>query len=253
MIAALMILVVLAGVPPLTADQQEQLRRDDPAGQFEGPALRPLLENVLGWEPDELDSTGVVEPDYDALSTEPVASRGELCLIEGRFAGRARRFSLSQTGRWGGALTEWVLVVRDKPEQVAVIYFVDPENKLTAPHAGASVRVPARFYKVWTDTDQHGQPTDYLTFIARSPLHAASGKAPTRLGSALPLLLGVLVLALIYVFVLRLSRATSRRCRSAPNTAKSAGDAMLSDLPDTPLPDDPAEALERLATRQRDL
>lgn len=252
MIAALLITIAMAGVTPLTADQQAGLAVNDPADELEGPALYPLLDNVLAWEPGQADITGVAGPDYDALSAAPVVGRGGVYLVEGRFAGRARRFELSKTGRWGGALTEWVLIVRDDPQRVAVVYFVDPGQELETPRVGGSVRVPARFYKVWTDTDQDGRPTEYLTFIARSPLPVAAARSTARLGSALPLLLGVLILALVYVFVLRLSRSPGRQPRQAPETAKSTGDAMLSGLPDTALTDDPAEALEKLADRQQD-
>ena len=252
MIARLLILIALAGIPPLTPDQQAELAVDDPAEQLEGPGLRPLLEHVLAWDTTDAAYSLLPNPDYDALLADPTTGRGEAFLIEGQFAGRTRRFMLDQRGPWGKALTEWVLIVRDEPQQVAVVYFVDPDNSLQPPYSGEKVRVPARFYKVWTDTDQEGQPTDYLTFVARAPLSSSASSTQSRLGSAMPLLLGVLLLALIYVGVLRFSRSTRRPAQAGPVTVKSADDAMLSDLPEQALPDDPAEALQRLADRPHD-
>jgi hypothetical protein len=237
-----LILILATAVPPLTDAQQSQLNTAiDDSKRLEESALVPLLENVLTWD----DSIGdnLPRPDYDALLADPATYRGELCLIEGKFAGRTRRFNLNQTGQWGDALTEWVLIVRDEPQQVAVVYFIDPQNKLQPPPTGTQVKVVGRFYKVWADLDQLDQPTRYLTFIARSPSLTQAASQPNRLGSALPMLLGVLVLAMIYIFLRRLGKPPTQDLQPPAHTPKPPHDAMLSQ--------DPAQALRRLA-EQRD-
>jgi hypothetical protein len=281
MIAWAVILIAVTAVPPLTDAQRAQLDTAvDDSARLDEAALYPLLENVLTWErvdtsggdesggyesgADESggdesggdDEAGAVVPDYDALLADPAADRGELFLIEGRFAGRARRYGLMRKGGWGDALTEWVLVVRDEPQEVAVVYFVDPAGVIEAPGTGSRVRVVGRFYKVWADRDQDGKPARYLTFIARSPsTESVAAADPTGpVVWFLPVM--ILGLVVVYVFVRRAGRTSSGDERQARRGAGSADDAMLEDVApartDEPLPDDPAEALRRMAEQQRD-
>ncbi len=244
MIAWAVILIAVTAVPPLNDSQQAQLDTAiDDSPRLDESALYPLLENALAW--DDNNEAGAAVPDYDALLDDPIAGRGGLFLIEGKFAGRARRYRLVRKGEWGDALTEWVLVVRDEPEQVAVVYFVDPQDELIPPHTGSDVRVAARFYKVWADRDQDGNPTRYLTFIAASPSTTSAPAKPVFL--FLPMVGGVLVLAVVYLYVRRMSRPQTIDPTPDRQPAGSADDAMLSDGPAQPMPQDPAEALRRLA------
>lgn len=251
-----MILITLAGVPPLTDAQSAQLSTaaDDSARLDEG-ALYPLLQNVLTWEPGDKSGgeAGARVPDYDALLADPASMRGELFLIEGRFAGRARRFKLMRSGAWGEALTEWVLLVRDDPQEVAVVYFVDPDGSMKAPRSGTRVQVVGRFYKVWADTDQHGKPARYLTFVARSA-SLTTAETPSPVFIILPTLAVILALAVVFILLRRAGRVAQRRARSIHHKPELHDDAMLSGSADTsvgePLPDDPAEALRQMAKRR---
>jgi len=243
-----MILITLLGVTPLSHDQSAQLSTaaDDSARLDEG-ALYPLLQNAMTWEPG--DEAGAQVPDYAGLLADPAIGRGELFLVEGRFAGRARRYGLVRSGAWGRELTEWVLLVSDDPEQVAVVYFVDPQASMKAPSTGMRVRVVGRFYKVWADTDQLGAPARYLTFVARS---ASVGGVKTADKGYFAWLLLVVVMLLTggYIALRRMGRSprpTHRRPTMDDAAMLSHSEDLLSDQP---LPDNPAEALRRMAEQR---
>lgn len=234
------IALIFFAVPPLSDAQRDTLASaTDDGARLEEPAMQALLTNVLQW--DEADEAGAQVPDYTALLTHPAAGRGELYLIEGRFAGRARRYKFTQEHPGlGDALTEWVLVVREDPEEVAVVYFVDPEGALEAPATGAGVRVVGRFYKVWADRDRDDQPARYLTFVARSPKVLSSHAAATG-PPVLPMLLLIAVLAVAYLFIRRMGKPDRYDRHVPPARRRHPDDVILSD---------PAEALERLAEHQ---
>ena len=249
MIARALILISLLAVPPLTDSQQVRLdSAGDDSVQLEGPALAPLLENVLTWDPKGVDEAGARVPDYEALLADPVAGRGELFLIEGQFAGRARRYKLKHVGEFGDALTEWVILVRNDPVEVAVVYFVDPDGEIEAPGTGAKVRVVGRFYKVWADTDRDGNPARYLTFVARSAT-VVGGQTATRQSPLLPMLLLVVGLGVAYILIRRMSKPTPH-----PHRLSSIGDrdGMLSDPDGSDPPNNPAQALQRMAEKRDD-
>jgi hypothetical protein len=260
MIAGWMVLIALIGVPPLTDAQSAQLSTavDDSARLDEG-ALYPLLHNALTWEAGDTtggevgDHTGGRVPDYDALLADPKSQRGELFLIKGRFAGRARRFDLARSGAWGEALTEWVLLISDDPQEVAVVYFVDPDGTMNAPKPGTRVRAVGRFYKVWADTDQQGNPTRYLTFVARNA-SVVPTQARRPVIFMLPTLGVILTLSVVFILLRRAGRAAQNRDRGVHHGPGTRDDAMLSGSvdpsPGERLPDDPAEALRRMAQRR---
>lgn len=228
--------MILLAVPPLSPAQRDTLdTAADDSPRLDDAALYPLLENVLNW--DTGDESGARVPDYDALLSHPGEARGDLCLIEGRFTGRARRYGLVRSGPWGGALTEWVLLVREQPQEVAVVYFVDPQGKLEAPATGADVRVVGRFYKVWADRDQLGNPARYLTFVAGPP-KVAGGRAPARNLSMLPMLLLIAALGVVYVLIRRMGKPDQHDRPTRRSAPAPRDDAILSD---------PAEALQRMA------
>ena len=232
-----MILLFLAAVPPLTEDQLLQLDSvTDNHGQLLEPGLDALMSNVQLW--DSADETGARIPDYDVLLENPAVERGGLFLIEGRFAGRARRYTLGPTNTsWGDALTEWVILVRDDPEEVAVVYFLDPEGVIETPRTGASIRLVGRFYKVWADTDQDGEPTRYLTFVARSA--TVGGEQLTSGGSLMyPMLFIIVILGAVY-FLLRYQ--AKRTTQSLPRHA------MLSKPIGSQEEQDPAKALQAMS------
>ena len=245
MLAALLI-AILPGVVPLDAADRAQLEAVvDGAGPLEGPGLETLLSNVARWQPG--DESGAQVPDYDALLADPAAQRGELMLIEGRFAGRPRSIPLSHAGEWGGTLTEWGLIVRDDPELVAMVYLVDQPS--TTPVLGQRVRIAARFYKLWQSDNLHGQPTTFPTFIARQPrLLAQDDLAPTSRDGGANLAFWAVVLAAAFAFAIwRLTKLTARP-KPLPTRVQHDRDPPEPAI-NTGLPTDPAEALDELHRR----
>lgn len=248
-----LILAALAALalPPLTGDQRTQLdtARDRSPVLDEG-ALYPLLENVLAWGSN--DESDTPPADYDALLAHPATHRGDAVIIEGRFA-RSRRFGLARPGPWGEALTEWVILVREKPQEVAVVYFVDPGATMPTPPVGTPVRTVARFYKLWGDRDMRGEPATYLTFVGRFA-QVVKDEAPaanpiSRIWLLIPAVI-LLLIGLVFVKYLLRSRHTRIDRRRRDDAAARHGDAdRLHDLPPPSLPRDPAEALEELERR----
>lgn len=240
MVAALWILMSLMAVPPLTEPQQAQLDQvEDDTAELIGPGMDALVENALQWEAG--DEAGARVPDYAAMLDQPGEVRGDLFLLEGRFAGRARRIDLPQRGDWDETLTEWVLLVSDDPEQVVVIYFPDPADLMPAPATGANVRVVGRFYKVWADTDINGEPTRYPAFVARYP-QGVGGETAATTHPLTPMLLLIVVLGGVYILL----RFQTRRRR--PDMPRHA---MLFDSDTVEGTENPAEALRKM-TEQHD-
>ncbi len=234
MIAALLMLSTLVGVPDLTGAQRDRLAEVVDDERLEGPGMHVLIENTRHWEPD--DEAGARVPDYEAILTEPGAWRGELCLIEGRFAGRERQLSL--TGAEPGdedELTEWVVLVSDQPDDVVVVYFPDSEDSIKAPAVGAEVRTVGRFYKVWKDRDANGDRASYLTFIAGRPSVIGGQTGPTT-SPLTPMLILVVILGGVYVLL----RIQTRRV--TPAKPSHAHPTHTDDHSQ-----DPAEALQHLA------
>ena len=140
----LYVTVLIIGVPQLSDAGLAQLQAaTDRSARNDEAALYPLLRNALAWT--EGNEVGARIPDYDQLRRDAAEHRGQFFLIEGVFA-RQRPLILSRDGPWGQSIVEWVIRVRDEPEEVAVIYLVDPEARLPQPRPGTAVRVPARFY-----------------------------------------------------------------------------------------------------------
>ena len=256
-----MLCTVLAAVPPLSDAERRQLdSASDGSPRLDEGALYPLVRNALEWKQGE-SVRAHVNPDYARFHDEPAAHRGELYLLEGKFAGRAVRFGLQRSGPWGDALTEWVLIVNEDPERVAVVFLVDPEGELKAnpPRPGQSVRVPARFYKVWQAPDLKGRKTSFLTFVGRWPEKQGGGDAFTP-SMGIPEMVGLtLLLAAALAFILWRSRGISLRARPLPRQSARAEarqrgeDAEATDTfetDDEPLPTDPADALGELSRRR---
>jgi hypothetical protein len=234
------------GITPLSsADAAQLATASDDSPLLDEAALYALLRNVAQWPapgitttaPTPIDPSATAQPpaavsadepasapppDFSALLSHPADARGQLFLIQGRFA-RARRLPLSRPGPWGDALTEWVLLLRRDPDEVAVVYFVDPDAKLTAPALATEVQTLARFYKVWADTDLHGHPARYLTFVARAPGITNPVSAPNP-APAIPaarwMLLVVALLAVLFLFLRRLAAARAKTRASRRTVAR---------------------------------
>ncbi|MFW6060841.1 MAG: hypothetical protein ACODAQ_11720 [Phycisphaeraceae bacterium] len=257
----LVLLALLAALPPLSEAQREQLAdtTDRTAAVDEG-ALYALLPNVLEWRADD-EMAAMVNVNYQALLDEPAAYRGEVILLEGSFYGRSDRFALNRAGPWGEAVTMWVLALDDRLERMAVVFLVDPEGQwhTTPPRRGKRVQVPARFFKVWQQADNRGQATDYLVFVGRFPqvgaASGAGGAAGLGMAQLAQMVLLVVVFAGALIWILHRSRGISFRPRPLPRqeapVEPPASPTIEEDEPldEAALPDDPAAALDELSRR----
>ncbi len=249
---------LLQAIPPLTPDQRAQVRTaSDWTSRFDEAALYPLMDNALRWQ--DGDEAGAMVPDRKALYQTPAQYRGQLFLIEGQFAGGARVINnLTRSGPWDEKLQQWVILTDRDRDEVAVVYLVDPPRPIDQPlPAGTRVRVVGRFYKVLRDTDRNGQPTDYLTFIAKSALVISDADQDGGLSSRGPLLV-VGVLALLWFFMRRsvkvkpLSTRVRRVQDGSPNHAHGQDHPDADDGRPENLPDDPAAALSMLQDRHEE-
>ncbi len=231
-------------VQPLTDAQRTQIdTASDFDARFDDGALYPLLQNALLWQPG--DESGAAVPDYQAILKEPATHRGQLFLIEGLFAGRARDIDgLTRPGPWDGKLTEWVVVVNPAKDDVVVVYLVDPPP---TPPTSAKVRLPGRFYKVLADKDLNGKPTDYLLFVGRTAATQAGANPPSATTNGMTAAFLVVALLGGGWYVLR------RSLQAKPLRSKAHTQRLLqshSDAPDDDeaidLPEDPAQALDLL-------
>ena len=252
------------GAPALTEGQQARLEDvTDRSLAWEEAGLYALLENVAGWERG--DERGARVPDYEQLLADPAAARGETFLIEGRFAGHSEELGfapqvpLSRPGPWGEALTQWGVVIDDQTKQAVVVYLVDPENQLPQPRRGQQVRVPARFYKVLRGQALDDQPMDFLTFVGRGPTvveQAQAGQEDEGMGSAVLAVLLLAAAGALGLLIWRLNRGQglSLNPRPLPTQQRRREEAeavrLLNQQPgEDRLPQDPADALDALASR----
>lgn len=146
-------------------------------------------------------------------------------------------------------MTEWVLRVREDPDEVAVVYFVDPEGELKPPSRGAPVRTVGRFYKVWSDRDLANQPTPFLLFVARAP--TAVTTAPAAKGMSMGAWVVILVVLAGAFYILRRYVVSLRHPKplATRRLAEAGRDQPAEDDQPTSLPDDPADALDALTRR----
>jgi len=239
--------VVQAAVP-LTAPQRVQL---DSATDFDTRidqgALYPLLKNALQWQ-DGIEA-GATIPDYSAILKAPELHRGELFLIEGLFAGVPRGGTLdmarlTRAGPWDDKLQQWVVVVDQGKDEVAVVYLTNPPD---IPRAGAKLRLLARFYKVLADKDRNGRATNYLTFVGKSALVKGGLQPKGSRKTITPLLGALLLLAGVWYMLRRKFRAKPLLQQRRHKVGLGADDGMHQDESDrVDLPKDPAEALNTM-------
>lgn len=245
-----------AHIPPLTEAQRVQLETADDTRPPDEPAWYGLLSNVASWEappPGAKVAGGGTPPDYAALMQSPGALRGDVFVVEGRFAGRQRRQVVLREGPWGRALTEWGVVVDPAAgggeERVVVVYLVDPDGRQATPRRNQRVRVAARFYKLWPDADGTGRAVTYPVFVGRSAaLIEPEGWAAGRMFR--DLIVAAIIVLMAGLFGIRWWARRQRVARRRPRLSDRRrpvdrpGDSENDDAP--PLPDDPAEALAEL-------
>ena len=201
-------LVMLLGtttVVPLTEPQRRPLAAArDGSALLDEQAFYALLENAVSWQGTAADEAGAMIPDYAALHAAPGAHRGRLCLIEGKLRRSAEPGRFSRAGPWESTWRQWIVQWGPGQSDVAVIYLVDPPTV----RIGAPVRLPARFYKIWRDTDQQGAASDYLVFVAK---HAVVSSVRGTWTQTTVMTAALVVLALAYFLLRRWVAATRRR------------------------------------------
>ncbi|MBB6430624.1 hypothetical protein [Algisphaera agarilytica] len=244
----------LGAIPELTEPQQIQLDTAQDGYLPDEPAWTGLLTSVSGWDPAEAvrnDIPGSTIPQYSRLLETPAAYRGGLFHIKGFYAGRQRELRTMRSGPWGESLVEWGVAVDS--DTVAMVYLVSPDSEIQPPREGQTVRLTARFYKLWTDTDADGVERTYPVFVGRSAAVVDSGRAGGR--GHVVVVGGVVVLTgLLFLVMLGRKRwggGASKRERVLERLRDHAGEAEM-DEELNGLPDDPAEALEQL-DRGRDV
>lgn len=252
------LLMICLAVPPLTEPQRMQLETAQDSEAFDTAALYPLLDNALTWTPG--DEAGAMIPDPKAILESPEKFRGQLFLLEGDYAGRARTEGdtlprLARPGAWSKKLQEWVLVTDRKRDEVVVVYLVAPPA--APPRAGSPVRVVGRFYKVWHSTDLANNPQAYLTFVGHTATFTPAGGIGS--GSSVPVLpiVGAIVLlGVVFLFIrarkvsMQVKPLGTRIRREARKRAEEAGEVPFPDEADPSLPKDPTEALAELERRR---
>ena len=212
--------MLASGLLPVGLSESELAQLNtvgDGSSLYDEAALYPLLGDALSSElPDVVDHARVLSPgDYASFLAKPQSHRGELVLIEGRYAGRSRQLPLCRPdpNRWGEALTEWVVLIDPADNyQVVVVLLIDPDRSIPTPVTGQVVRIPARFYKLWGDKDLTGTWRQFITFVGRHvklvrPDHAQPSGSEISLGRLLTV---ITILALIF-FILRIYTVRRRR------------------------------------------
>ncbi len=248
-----MLCVVIRGVAPLSEGQRVQLDTAmDFNSTFDEAGLYPLLNNALQWEKG--DEAGAMIPDYKAIFESPGEHRGQLFLIEGAFAGGSQRVrQLSRPGSWDGKLNQWVVVVDRATDEVAVVYLVDPPP---APKAGAKVRTVGRFYKVLSDTDREGRPTNYLTFVGHGAQveerSSGSGVGSGSAGGALVLVLVILAGGWVVLRQTIRVKKVRTRLRVGATVGGDTEGGIGEEGDEVNLPKDPVQALDVLHDRHEE-
>jgi len=255
----ILLLTLLAGapgaIPPLDETQQRIIATaEDGSERLDEAAWYPLLRNATRW--DAGDEAGARIPDYDALLNQPSAFRGEVFLIEGRFAGRPRALPLARPGPWGETVTEWVIQTDEENDEVAVVYLVNQplDGDVRQPRVGQRVRVAARFYKVWDQRDLNNRPQQFLTFVGHAlSFEPTSGiYGGTGASEYWPVALGLLV-ALSAAFFFGRRVLTMGKPRPLPSRVVrepyEEDEQQALDDEDPALPDDPDAALAELERR----
>lgn len=272
---ALAFAATAAAAPELTEAQRQVLddtATDGDRNLDEGPAMYTLLGNAAEWDADdfagERGAATPPTPDYAYLAEHPGEVRGDLFLIEGRFVEQVRYPTADRDGRdtliragnpqWGDQLTAWGIKVGDGEDDIVMVYFVDPGAAIQPPDNGDTVRVAARFYKVWTVPDRDGRPFDFLAFVGGGREVVTGGALTPGKGSSWNKLIIVLIIVAaggfygMRVFLARKAAAgQARSVKMREQRQRERGYAEDEDAgeADPELPEDPAEALAYLQSK----
>ncbi len=241
-------LLVFAVVADLgDADRRQLATARDFSPLLDEAAFYPLLHDAMGWGRGE--EGGAVVPDFAAIAGSPSRHRGRVYLLEGTLRRIQRPARFSRSGAWETRWRQWIVQFGRRPSEVAVVYLVVPPD---GAQLQARVRLPARFYKIWRDTDQLDGQTDYPVFVGHS---AQVVPADSRDWSGAVGVLALLAVVLAVYLGLRRKAASLRPGATPPSTCSlpdRRGDEPLGEQGTGPsLPTDPADALSELERRRR--
>ena len=267
--------------PELSDNDRERLEdgtsdRNGLLDQQDG--LYVLLRNASTWAADDFggDAGAAVAPppDYDYIKDKPGQARGNVYQLEGWLAGADRYPTLanhdsetlyrSGDPAWGDQVTRWTVVTeKDNANATIIVLFNDPTAKIKPPAEGSSVRIAARFYKLWTINSSQGKPFTYPVFVAGAyeVVTEPQSTATTGGGSRLTTVLIAIVAVVGFFFVLRIlmrrlatgkGGGTMLQDRLAElrreREAREEEDEVEEETDD--LPDDPIAALDVLRQKR---
>lgn len=243
-------------IPPLTPAQLDQLATAvDDERVFDTAALYPLLQNATEW-PAGVES-GAVVPDFQALRDNPEEFRGKLLLIEGEFVTESPAGRLARPGPWEPKARRWVMRPDSKPNEMLVIYLVNPPP---TPRSRQSVRLVARFYMLWTDDDRRGAERSYPILVGSGARIVADRTAGSSLTSSPLVTVGLVAVGgIIVMFIVRMAMRSMFSRRTAMDDRREARELREEEEREAlrqaekegpPLPDDPIEAMEELKRRR---
>lgn len=243
-------------IPPLTPDQSRQLATAaDHERGFDAGALYPLLFNAVKW-PAGVE-TGAMIPDFEVIRDAPEAARGQLFLIEGEFITETPPDHLSRSGPWEPAMRRWVVRPDSKRNELLVIFLVNPPP---APRTRQNVRLPARFYMLWTDNDNSGKPRSYPILVGAGARIMGERAGPSFFSSSPLSNVGLLAVAgIVVLIIVKLAVRSAAARRSAMEERREARElraeeereaARQAEQQEPPLPDDPIAAMEELKRRR---
>jgi hypothetical protein len=259
----LLMMTLAQALPPLSESQQTRLvSATDGSALLDEAAMFPLLENVGQWQAsDEAIVTEIA--DIAALRNEPAQHRGDTFIIRGRLAsGPLLVGRLARPGPWEGKLQQWFIKTGPENRDIAVVYLTEPPSQRDRPRVGEPVQAVARFYKIWQQPRREdGEPALFVTFVGRTVAFDPTGVPEAEPISQQTLLkwgvsVGLAGMALVWTIARWRARqiaSESARHRDVHVDESLAGQRKGDDLAGTPLPSDPAEALDAMQRRNDEL
>ena len=246
-------------IGPLSAGAKEQvdLSTADLTPDIDTPGFYPLLADADTWDPK--DQSGAMIPDYEAILAKSRESRGNVYLIEGIFAGIPRDDTpkvkhMVRPGTWEGRLERWTVITNREADKIVIVYLTHPPTAL--PEPGATVRLAARYYKVWSYQDLNNKSRSALVFVGATPqigpgtVSAIGDFHPTTQLPAAALSLAIIALFIVFLIIRR--RIAKKFAARDPMdfTNRDREERTETADPSGPLPSDPIEALAELERRR---
>lgn len=239
----------LGAIAPLSPQQVERLAGAVDGADHREDAFPALIENVRQWSTELGDEPIRLNPDFNALLTQPSTFRGDLCRINGKLQQQTRLAPPYET------IWEWF--VRAQNNQPIVVYVVDLDPSTSYPD-NQQVEIDARFYKRVDFTARDGKHRRYPAFVGACPrivwLRGHSQPYPelNRLWMvAVPAGAMLVVFTFLLLYVRRKRSQPEPLLRAQHAASRPAGGLSMMDE-SLSLPHDPAEALAELKRRADD-